>query len=111
LADLDMPVEQPLQPYRCSELAWEDSGIACANCQAALKELPLQTAAIPPLVGELREKYDVTPPLSKEVRRLRVADVVPKRRIESEDELEEVLDALRDAVSKALGEANAVELE
>jgi hypothetical protein len=47
------------------------------------------------------------------VRRLRVAQVVPKRRIENEGELEEALDALRASVSQALAgdDVDAVELE
>ena len=45
------------------------------------------------------------------VRRVRVAHVVPKRRIASEAELEEALEALRKAVARARHDAEAVELE
>ena len=45
------------------------------------------------------------------VRRVRVARVVPKRRIASDADLEEALDALRKAVANALSDAEAVELE
>ena len=65
-------------------------------------------------MDELREQYRVeteTEEGAPRVRRLRVAEVVPKSRIENETELEEALDALRGTVKKALGEVEAVELE
>jgi hypothetical protein len=79
-----------------------------------LKELPLQAAALPNLVRELRERHETDVQYGEErrkVRHLRVAEVVPKRRIKNEAELEEVLDALRGAVTAALDKVEVVELE
>lgn len=45
------------------------------------------------------------------IKRLRVAQVVPKPRIENEAELEAALGALREAVTEALDSADAVEIE
>jgi len=47
----------------------------------------------------------------RQVQRLRVAEIVPKSLIQNEADLKEALDALRTAVTEALGEVEAVELE
>lgn len=86
-----------------------------ATCRAPLKELSLQSAALPNLVRDLRERYESSTCYDEEkalkVKRLRVAQVVPKRRIENEDELEDALGAVRTAVTKVLDTVEAVELE
>ncbi len=108
-----VPVKNNLHPYECEALDWDADQLHCANCRAALKELPLQTAALPSLVRELRERYETDTDHGDEaprIKRLRVADVVPKR-IENEMDLEETLEALRGAISEALGDADAVELQ
>jgi hypothetical protein len=109
-----VPVKSNLLPYECRGLEWDEDGLHCAYCRASLKELPLQAAALPSLVRELRERYAASADYGEEVprvRRLRVTEVVPKPRIENEAELEEALDTLRGAVTEALGEVDAVELE
>ena len=100
--------------HECKGLKWTEDGLGCEHCSAPLKELYLQTVALPNLVRELRERYETETRYGEEgprVRRLRVAQVVPKRRIENEAELDEALTALRGAVTEALAEADAVELE
>lgn len=109
-----VPVKNNLLPYECRGLEWDEDGLHCAYCRASLKELPLQAAALPNLIRELRERYEASVDYEDEVpkvRRLRVAEVVPKRRIENEADLNEALGALREAVTKALDEVEAVELE
>jgi len=103
-----------LQAYECAGLKWDEDALKCAQCSAPLRELYLQTVALPSLVRELRDRYeaqvkydDGTP----SVKRLRVAEVVPRTRIESKADLDEALDALRAAVTEALDTAEAVELE
>jgi hypothetical protein len=76
--------------------------------------LYLQTVALPNLLRELQERYETQIEYGKDgprVKRLRVADVVPKRRIECEAELEEALNALREAIREFLAQAQAVELD
>ncbi len=88
--------------------------MSCEQCNALLRELYLQTVAVPSLVRSLREKYESKVIYDEEepkVKRLRVAEVVPKRRIENEADLKEALTALRGAVTEALDEVEAVELE
>jgi hypothetical protein len=109
-----VPVRNSLLPYECRGLEWSEDGLHCAYCHASLKELPLQAAALPNLVRELRERHETDVQYGEErrkVRHLRVAEVVPKRRIKNEAELEEVLDALRGAVTAALDKVEVVELE
>jgi hypothetical protein len=76
-----------------------------------VEELPLQAAALPKLVRELRERYEARVGYGDQaprIKRLRVAEVVPKRRIQNETDLEEALDALRSAVTEVLGEFDTV---
>jgi len=113
LGKIGAPV-RALFAYECKGLKWAEDGVRCAHCSAPLRELYLQTVALPNLVRELRERYETEVRYGEEgprVKRLRVAQVVPKRRIGSEAELEEALTALRRAVIEALVEADAVELE
>jgi len=105
---------QVLFPYECQGLQWGEDGLSCERCSAPLKELYLQTVAIPNLAREMRERLGSDNEYgddSPKVKRLRVAQVVPKPRIENEDDLEEALTALRGAIREALGEAEAVELQ
>ena len=105
---------QPLFTYECQGLKWVEGELKCAQCSAPLKELYLQTVALPNLARELRDRYETKLEYGEEgpsVRRLRVAEVVPKRRIRHEAGLTEALDALRDEVTKALDEVDVVELE
>jgi hypothetical protein len=109
-----VPVRNSLLPYECRGLEWKEDGLHCDYCRASLKELPLQAAALPNLVRELRDRHETDVQYGEErrkVRHLRVANVIPKRRIESDAELEEALDALRDAVTNALTEADVVLLD
>ena len=109
-----VPAGRTLLAYECRGLKWVEDVLKCAQCDAPLKELYLQTVALPNLARELREQYETGIEYDEEgpkVKRLRVAEVVPKRRIENEAELEEALDALRGAVKAALDEVEAVELE
>jgi hypothetical protein len=109
-----VPVRNTLLPYECRGLKWDEDNLHCVNCRAPLKELPLQAAALPNLVRELRERYESSieyDDKAPKIKRLRVAQVVPKRRIENENELEEALGAVRVAVTEALVEVGAVELE
>lgn len=103
-----------LLAYECQDLSWAEDGLHCARCNAPLKELYLQTVALPNLVREFQERYETQTQYGKDgprVKRLRVAQVVPKSRIENDDELSEALAVLRRAVTEALVEADAVELE
>lgn len=100
--------------YECKGLKWTEDGLGCERCSAPLKELYLQAVAVPNLVRELRERLEAEIGYGDEepkVKRLRVAQVIPKRRIENKAELEEALTALRGAVTEALDEVEAVELE
>ena len=109
-----VPMKNNLLPYECRGLEWNEDNLHCIKCRASLKELPLQAAALPNLVRELRERYETRVGYGDDVpkvKRLRVAEVVPKRRIENEAELEEALGVLRGAVTEALTEADVVELE
>jgi len=108
-----VPVRSNLQPYECAGFTWDTDQLHCINCRAPLKELPLQTAALPNLVGELRERYESSVGYEgggHTVRKVRVTEVVPKRRITDDSDLEEMLGALRDAVVQAMNEAEVVEL-
>ena len=105
---------QVLFPYECQGLQWGEDGLSCERCSAPLKELYLQTVAIPNLAREMRERLESNIEYgddSPKVKRLRVAQVVPKPRIENEDDLNEALAALRGAIREALGEVEAVELQ
>ena len=109
-----VPVRNSLLPYECRGLEWNEDGLHCDYCRASLKELPLQAAALPNLVRELRERYETEIEYDEEgpkIKRLRVAEVVPRRCIKNEAELEDALSALREAVTAALDEVEAVELE
>jgi len=100
--------------YECQGLKWTEDGLDCERCSAPLKELYLQTVAVPNLVRQLRERLEAETGYGDElpkVKRLRVAQVIPKRRIENKAELEEALTALRGAVTEALDQVEAVELE
>jgi len=104
-----------LSVYEGQGLKWGDDGLGCERCSGSLKELYLQAVAVPNLIRELRERLESEerygPEERPKVKRLRVAQVVPKQRIESEVELDEALDALRGEVKKALDEYDAVELQ
>ena len=113
LGEIEAPV-RALFTYECKGLKWAEDGLRCAQCSAPLRELYLQTVALPNLVRELRERYETETRYDDEgprIKRLRVAQVVPKRRIHNEADLDEALTALRGAVAEALSEADAVELE
>jgi hypothetical protein len=100
--------------YECQGLKWAEDGLGCEHCSAPLKELYLQTIAVPNLVRQLRERLKAETEYGDEVpkvKHLRVAQVVPKPRIENEADLKEALTALRGAVTEALDEVEAVELE
>ena len=100
--------------YECQGLKWTEDGLGCEHCSAPLKELYLQAVAVPNLVRELRERLEAEIGYGDEepkVKRLRVAQVVPKSRIENEADLKEALEVLRKAVTEALDEVEAVELE
>jgi hypothetical protein len=103
------------RPYQCGGLNLGDDGISCQRCHAALRELPLQVAALPNLVREERERYETATRYDggdgPKIKRLRVAEIVPKRRIEQQQDIEEALEALGQAIGDALTEADAVELE
>lgn len=108
-----VPVRNSLLPYECRGLEWDENNLCCAYCRAALRELPLQAAALPNLVRELRERYETEIEYDEKaprVKHLRVAEVMPNRRIENEADLDEALDALRGAVTGALADADVVEL-
>jgi len=113
LEALDVPTNA-LFVYECPELKWAEDGLGCERCSAPLKELYLQAIAVPNLARELRERLEAETQYGEEepkVKRLRVVQVIPKRRVENKVELEEALTALRGAVTKALDEVEAVELE
>ena len=104
---------QGLFVYECEGLEWSEDSLKCAQCDAPLKELYLQTVALPHLVRELRQQYEDRARYNGEsptVKRLRVAEVVPNRYIKSESELDEALTAVRKAVVEALTGGNTVEL-
>jgi hydroxypyruvate isomerase len=114
LESAGVPLRNNLHPYECEALDWDADQLHCTNCSAALKELPLQAAALPGLVRELRERYETDTDYGDAVpriKRLRVVEVVPKRQVKNEAELEEALEALRGAAAQALSEADAVELQ
>lgn len=103
-----------LLSYECRGLKWVEDDLKCTQCSAPLKELYLQGVALPNLVRDLSQRYETSLEYGQDaprVKRLRVIEVVPKRRVQSEAELEEALGALRRAVADALGEADVVELE
>ena len=105
---------QPLFTYECQGLKWVEDELKCAQCSAPLKELYLQTVALPNLVRELRDAYESTIRYGEEapsIRRVRVAEVVPKRQIMDEADLTAALDAVREEVTKALAVVEVVELE
>ncbi len=113
LESANVPV-QPLFTYECQGLKWAAEDLKCAQCSAPLKELYLQAIALPNLVRELRDRYETELEYGEEapsIRRVRVAQVVPKPRIENEADLDEALDALRGKVIEALHEVEVVELE
>ena len=69
---------------------------------------------MPNLARELRERLEAKTRYGDEepkVKRLRVAQVVHKSRIENEADLKEALEVLWKAVTEALDEVEAVELE
>jgi len=102
-----------LLAYECQGLKWTEDGLGCERCSAPLKELYLQAIAVPNLARELRERLEVEARYGEEgpkVKRLRVAEVVPKRWIKNEAELDKTLSELRRVIQKALDEADTVEL-
>jgi len=106
------PTCYSLLPYECRGPPWDAKEQHCTNCRAALREVPLQAAALPKLVRELRERYGARVGYGDQapkIKQLHVAEVVPKRRIQNETDLEEALDALRSVVTEALGEVDTVE--
>jgi len=109
-----IPVGPLFAVYECKGLKWDEDNLKCTQCDAPLKELYLQTAAMPSLERQLREQLGTGTGYGGDqpkVKRLRVAQVVPSVRVENEAELDEMLAALRDAVMKALAEGNPVVLE
>lgn len=101
----------------CGGLVWADDGLKCKGCDVSLQVLYLQISAIPAEAKSLADKQKpyVTPKpdtLKKTpVKSVQVLQAIPKRRIENTAELEQGLAALRKAVTDALSEADAVELE
>ncbi len=101
----------------CSGLVWADDGLKCKGCDVSLQVLYLQTNAIPAEAKSLAEKQKPyltpKPDTGKKmpVKPVRVLQALPNHRIENTAELEQGLSALRKAVTDALSEADAVELE
>ncbi len=112
----DVPLQQYTSSHKCTGLTWDDEGIQCQHCQGTLEVLYLRTQTIPREVQVIREQYESSTRYQDgdrhkpRLKRLRVADVVPQRRITGAEELDAALDALRQAVSDALGDADAVEI-
>lgn len=101
----------------CGGLVWAVDGQTCQGCNVSLQVLYLQAIAIPAELKRLAEQQKTySPPKPSAVQKLpvkpvRVLQALPNRRIESTAELEQGLAALRKAVTDALNEADAVELE
>jgi len=113
LESAGVPVRNTLLPYECKGLVWVADQLHCSHCRAPLKELPLQAAALPELVRDLRDRYEAERSYDDGmpiVKRLHVADLLPGSLIGNDKELEGALDTLRQAVSDALRDADAVEL-
>ena len=96
-------------------MSWTEDGTQCQRCHAPLRELPLQVAALRNLVREvaraLRNCREIRRRRSApKIKRLRIAELVPKRRIERIDELDEALKPLRQSVQEALDSGETVEL-
>ena len=114
-ADLDaaqIPQAAYLTRYECPGLDWAADGARCARCHISLGGLHDQVGAVVNTVRELRARYTpaASPEPGQRVYRLRVAEVVPQRRITDAVGLDAALDALRAAASQALEDADAVEL-
>lgn len=112
--EADRIASDELDRYRCERLDWDEDGLHCHGCGTSLETLDLHIRLIPSeaeriqqRIREGRKGYEG----DAKIKHIRVTQVVPKPRIENEEELEEALDALRGAVTEALVESDAVELE
>jgi len=103
-----------LDRYGCQRLDWDEEGLRCHGCGTSLETLDLHIRLIPPEVERIRQRIREGKKRYEgdaKIKHIRVAHVVPKRRIEKEAELDEALGALREAVTEALAEGNTVMLE
>jgi hypothetical protein len=114
LESAGVPLRNNLHPYECEALDWDADQLHCTNCSAALKELPLQAAALPGLVRDLRERYESEvwyDEAGPRVKRIRLMEVLPRSRINRKSEIAEIVEALQSAIIDALSDADVVELE
>jgi len=102
-----------LRRYGCEGLDWDDDGLRCRACGTSPEALDLHIRLIPTEAQNIRKTIRDKESRDKKekVKYIRMAGVVPKRRIRNEGELEEALGALRQEVTEALGEVDTVELE
>ena len=118
LAAAQIPRDAYLTRYECAGLQWDEGALRCARCQTPLGGLHDQIGAAANTVRELQERYKPQPPpppdettQGERVRRVKVAEVLPQRRISNAGELDAALDVLRDAVNQALDEDLTVVLD
>lgn len=102
--------------YTCAKLAWDPNHLRCQNCGVALETLDLHIRLLPAETAErirkvLKDQQDNTYDTEENIERIRLIDILPSQRIETQQELDEILDIIRKAVIKALQEADLVELQ
>jgi hypothetical protein len=104
-----------LSRYTCHGMSWDRDRFQCESCETDLDTLDLHIRLIPAEAERIRKRVRDRKegPYAPEenVAYIHVAKTVPSSRIVTEADLNTALDVLRRAVTKALSEADAVELE
>jgi hypothetical protein len=105
-----------LHRYLCEGLDWDGANFRCAVCETALDALAYHIRLIPVDADQIRSQAREKRAGGEygegaNVTRLHLVNLLPQRRIESPDDLDAILTALKDAIVQALERADAVELD
>ena len=108
--EMQDPILSPLSVRACSEEALPADTEACGRCHASLGQLDSDVAALPGLRSQIAARVqEVTRPKQK-MERVRVSDFLPAS-VDSVEDLEQAIDALREHLLKLLDEGVRIILE
>ena len=109
--DMQDSLLQPLLARCCDDFKFEDGAAACATCRASLAEMTSDLAAVDQLRSTvLLQVHQVTAPEDR-IERLKISAVTGGASLDNRDEVEEMIQQLRDHLLKLIDSGVRVILE
>ena len=104
------PILQPLTKKACQELSLSDWDSVCANCGATLGQMESDLQAVDSLVSRAMEELQRLVSPEKKVKRFKVSSILGGA-LETQEDLEEAIQRLKEELAKLLSEGVKVILE